>query len=51
MPWIETSRILGLDSYAHQQSARRRFASHLDFEMVAKAPTYIDIIRDPVDGA
>lgn len=51
VPWIETSRILGLDINADQRASPRAFKSHLDFDKVPKGATYINVIRHPVDAA
>ncbi|MGZ0176478.1 MAG: sulfotransferase domain-containing protein [Acidimicrobiales bacterium] len=51
VPWIETSRILGLNINAEQRATPRAFKSHLDFDKVPKGATYINVIRNPVDAA
>lgn len=49
VPWIETSRLLGLDINADQQWLPRVFKSHLSYDKVPKGATYINVIRSPVD--
>lgn len=51
VPWIETSRSLGLDINAEQCALPRAFKSHLSYDKMPKGATYINIIRDPVDVA
>ncbi|MFT7650021.1 MAG: hypothetical protein ACI8Y4_004786 [Candidatus Poriferisodalaceae bacterium] len=51
VPWIEQSRLLGLDINADQRATPRAFKSHLDFETIPKGAKYINVIRNPVDAA
>lgn len=51
VPWIETSRSIGLDINAEQRASPRAFKSHLDYETIPKGATYINVIRNPVDVA
>ena len=51
VPWIETSRGLGLDINAEQRAEPRGFKSHLDYDKIPKGAKYINVIRHPVDAA
>jgi hypothetical protein len=50
VPWIETSRILGLDLEAPQRAAPRGFKSHLAWGDVPKGARYVVSLRDPKDA-
>lgn len=49
VPWIETSRALGLDIHAEQRAKPRAFKSHLDYEAIPKGGRYINSVRHPGD--
>ena len=49
VPWIETSRDLGLDLEAPQRGHPRAFKSHLSWDLVPKGARYVVSIRDPKD--
>lgn len=51
VPWIETSRALGLDINAAQRAQPRGFKSHLSYTDVPKGCRYIVALRDPKDAA
>lgn len=51
VPWIETSRVLGLDVNAEQSAFPRAFKSHLAYDKMPTGATYINVIRNPVDAA
>jgi hypothetical protein len=50
VPWIETSRMLGLDLEAPQRAAPRGFKSHLSYTMMPKGARYVVSLRDPKDA-
>ena len=49
VPWIETSRFVGLDLEAPQRAEPRGFKSHLSFTNVPKGARYVVAVRDPKD--
>ncbi len=49
-PWIETSRLLGLDLEAPQRGEPRGFKSHLGWEQMPKGAKYVVSFRDPKDA-
>src|SRR5262245_35199260 len=49
VPWIETSRDLGLHLEAAQRGHPRAFNSHLSWDLVPKGARYVVSIRDPKD--
>jgi hypothetical protein len=50
VPWIETSRALGLDLEAPQRAEPRGFKSHLTYERLPKGARYVVSLRDPKDA-
>jgi hypothetical protein len=50
VPWIETSRALGLDLEAPQRAEPRGFKSHLAYEQLPKGARYVVSLRDPKDA-
>jgi hypothetical protein len=50
VPWIETSRRLGLDLNAEQRAEPRGFKSHMAWDEVPKGARYIVSVRDPRDA-
>jgi Sulfotransferase domain len=50
VPWIETSRSLGLDLEAPQRAEPRGFKSHLAYERLPKGARYVVSLRDPKDA-
>lgn len=50
VPWIETSRMLGLDLEAPQRAEPRGFKSHLSYAAVPKGARYVVSLRDPKDA-
>ena len=50
VPWIETSKIVGLDIEAPQRAEPRGFKSHLGYDQVPKGARYIVSFRDPRDA-
>jgi hypothetical protein len=50
VPWIETSKVLGLDLEAPQRAEPRGFKSHLAYDAVPKGAKYIVSFRDPKDA-
>jgi hypothetical protein len=50
VPWIETSRLLGVDLEAPQRAAPRGFKSHLAWDKIAKGARYVVSLRDPRDA-
>jgi hypothetical protein len=50
VPWIETSRALGLDIDATQRAEPRGFKSHLTYERLPKGARYVVSLRDPKDA-
>src|SRR2546423_137232 len=50
VPWIETSRTLGLDLEAPQRASPRGFKSHLAYDLMPKAARYVVSLRDPKDA-
>jgi len=50
VPWIETSKIVGLDIEAPQRAEPRGFKSHLGYDQVPKGACYIVSFRDPRDA-
>jgi hypothetical protein len=50
VPWIETSRALGIDLEAPQRAGPRGFKSHLPYERLPKGARYVVSLRDPKDA-
>lgn len=50
VPWIETSKIVGLDIDAPQRAEPRGFKSHLGYDKVPKGARYIVAFRHPHDA-
>ena len=50
VPWIETSRVLGVDINAPQRAEPRGFKSHLPFDRLPKGARYVVSLRDPKDA-
>jgi hypothetical protein len=50
VPWIETSRMLGLDLEAPQRAEPRGFKSHLSYAAMPKGARYVVSLRDPRDA-
>jgi hypothetical protein len=50
VPWIETSRLVGLDLEAPQRAEPRGFKSHLGYEAIPKGAKYVVSFRDPKDA-
>jgi hypothetical protein len=50
VPWIETSRMLGIDLEAPQRAEPRGFKSHLPYEMLPRGAKYVVALRDPKDA-
>ncbi|MFL5295495.1 MAG: sulfotransferase domain-containing protein [Phenylobacterium sp.] len=50
VPWIETSKIVGIDIEAPQRAEPRGFKSHLDYSRVPKGARYIVSLRHPHDA-
>ena len=50
VPWIETSKIVGLDIDAPQRAEPRGFKSHLSYAAVPKGARYIVAFREPKDA-
>ncbi|HEY3697434.1 sulfotransferase domain-containing protein [Phenylobacterium sp.] len=50
VPWIETSRALGLDLQAPQKAEPRGFKSHLPYDLAPKGARYVISLRDPKDA-
>jgi hypothetical protein len=50
VPWIETSKIVGLDLEALQRAEPRGFKSHLAYDVIPKGAKYVVSFRDPKDA-
>lgn len=50
VPWIETSRALGIDLEAPQRAEPRGFKSHLSYAHMPKGARYVVALRDPKDA-
>jgi len=50
VPWIEASRLLGLDIEAPQRAEPRGFKSHLSYRAMPKGARYVVSLRDPKDA-
>ncbi|MDQ0464196.1 hypothetical protein QO010_001977 [Caulobacter ginsengisoli] len=50
VPWIETSRMLGVDLEAPQRGEPRGFKSHLSYDAVPKGAKYVVALREPKDA-
>jgi hypothetical protein len=50
VPWIETSRLLGIDLEAPQRAAPRGFKSHLAWGKIPKGARYVVSLREPKDA-
>lgn len=50
VPWIETSRLLGIDLEGPQRAAPRGFKSHLAWDKIPKGARYVVSLREPKDA-
>ena len=50
VPWIETSRTLGIDLEAPQRAEPRGFKSHLSYYEMPKGAKYVVSLREPKDA-
>ena len=50
VPWIETSRMLGIDLEAPQRARPRGFKSHLPWDDIPKGARYVVSLREPKDA-
>jgi hypothetical protein len=50
VPWIETSKLLGIDLEAPQRAEPRGFKSHLGYDVIPKGAKYVVSFRDPKDA-
>ncbi|HEY2177417.1 MAG TPA: sulfotransferase domain-containing protein [Caulobacteraceae bacterium] len=50
VPWIETSRTLGIDLEAAQRAQPRGFKSHMSWREIPKGARYVVSLRDPKDA-
>ncbi|HEY4941355.1 MAG TPA: sulfotransferase domain-containing protein [Rhizomicrobium sp.] len=50
VPWIETSRTLGIDLEAPQRAQPRGFKSHLSYYDMPKGARYVVSLREPKDA-
>ncbi len=50
VPWIETTRFVGLDLEAPQRAEPRGFKSHLSYDRIPKGARYVVAFRDPRDA-
>ena len=50
VPWIETTKIVGLDLETAQRAEPRGFKSHLSYAAIPKGARYIVAFRDPKDA-
>jgi Sulfotransferase domain len=50
VPWIEMSRLCGIDLDTPQRAEPRGFKSHLDYYSVPKGAKYVVSLRDPKDA-
>jgi hypothetical protein len=50
VPWIETSRMLGIDLEAPQRAEPRGFKSHLAYDQLPKGARSVVALRDPKDA-
>ena len=50
VPWIETTRIVGIDLEAPQRAEPRGFKSHLPYDVIPKGAKYVVSLRDPKDA-
>ncbi len=50
VPWIETSKMLGVDLEAPQRAEPRGFKSHLSYEALPKGAKYVVALREPKDA-
>jgi hypothetical protein len=50
VPWIETSRMLGIDLEAPQRAEPRGFKSHLAYDQLPKGARSVVAVRDPKDA-
>jgi hypothetical protein len=49
VPWIEMSRVVGIDLDAPQRAEPRGFKSHLGYDAIPKGAKYAVSFRDPKD--
>jgi hypothetical protein len=50
VPWIETSRMLGIDLEAPQRAEPRGFKSHLAYDQLPRGARSVVALRDPKDA-
>ena len=50
VPWIETSRLLGIDLEAPQRASPRGFKSHLAWDAIPRGARYVVSLREPKDA-
>ena len=50
VPWIETSRLLGIDLEAPQRAGPRGFKSHLSWDRIPNGARYVVSLREPKDA-
>ncbi len=50
VPWIEVTRIVGIDIEAPQRAEPRGFKSHLAYDRIPKGAKYVVSFRDPKDA-
>lgn len=50
VPWIEVTKIVGIDIEAPQRAEPRGFKSHLPYEPLPKGAKYVVAFRDPKDA-
>jgi Sulfotransferase domain len=50
VPWIEMSKLVGIDLDAPQRAEPRGFKSHLDYDTIPKGAKYVVSLRDPKDA-
>ena len=50
VPWIETSRLLGINLEAPQRATPRGFKSHLAWDKIPKGARYVVSLREPKDA-
>ena len=50
VPWIETSRLLGIDLESPQRASPRGFKSHLAWGKIPKGARYVVSLREPKDA-
>lgn len=50
VPWIEVTKIVGIDIEAPQRAEPRGFKSHLGYDAIPKGAKYVVSLRDPKDA-